>query len=174
MSEILRLNCICNEVTNNNQGIVGSGISIFAQAWVIERRGPVFSAMFNPLNTIIVTIFASIFLQEQIYIGRQVEVEKTLKLLLHSFFTKKLTCFCDMLINIINVCLEEKKNTSCNLVTIIYNTLLTYLMQHLTHILVRRTRCTSRYLFLFLIFLCSNLNAYNLQPIKKNLIQLLL
>ncbi|KAI3524254.1 hypothetical protein L1887_02907 [Cichorium endivia] len=50
-------------------GIVGSGISIFAQAWVIERRGPVFSAMFNPLNTIIVTIFASIFLQEQIYVG---------------------------------------------------------------------------------------------------------
>ncbi|CAI9285564.1 unnamed protein product [Lactuca saligna] len=50
-------------------GIVGSGISICAQAWVIERRGPVFSAMFNPLNTIIVTILASIFLQEQIYVG---------------------------------------------------------------------------------------------------------
>ncbi|GJU57839.1 nodulin MtN21 /EamA-like transporter family protein [Tanacetum coccineum] len=41
-------------------GIVGSGISIFVQAWVIERRGPVFSAMFNPLNTVIVTIIASI------------------------------------------------------------------------------------------------------------------
>ncbi|PWA55939.1 nodulin MtN21 /EamA-like transporter family protein [Artemisia annua] len=50
-------------------GIVGSGISIFVQAWVIERRGPVFSAMFNPLNTVIVTIIASIFLQEQIYVG---------------------------------------------------------------------------------------------------------
>lgn len=56
-----------------DQGIVGSGISIFVQAWVIERRGPVFSAMFNPLNTVIVTIIASIFLQEQIYVGRQVE-----------------------------------------------------------------------------------------------------
>ncbi|KAI3698118.1 hypothetical protein L6452_31230 [Arctium lappa] len=50
-------------------GIVGSGISIFAQSWVIERRGPVFSAMFNPLNTVIVTIMACIFLQEQIYVG---------------------------------------------------------------------------------------------------------
>ncbi|PWA51012.1 nodulin MtN21 /EamA-like transporter family protein [Artemisia annua] len=50
-------------------GIVGSGISIFAQSWIIQKRGPVFSAMFNPLNTVIVAIFASIFLQEQIYVG---------------------------------------------------------------------------------------------------------
>ncbi|XP_076885063.1 WAT1-related protein At4g30420-like [Bidens hawaiensis] len=47
----------------------GSGISIFAQSWIVQKRGPVFSAMFNPLNTVVVTIFASIFLQEQIYIG---------------------------------------------------------------------------------------------------------
>ncbi|GJT76307.1 WAT1-related protein [Tanacetum coccineum] len=50
-------------------GIVGSGISIFAQSWIIQKRGPVFSAMFNPLNTVVVAIFASIFLQEQIYVG---------------------------------------------------------------------------------------------------------
>ncbi|KAJ0697774.1 putative EamA domain-containing protein [Helianthus annuus] len=52
--------------------IVGSGISIFAQSWIIQKRGPVFSAMFNPLNTVIVTIFASIFLREQIYLGSAV------------------------------------------------------------------------------------------------------
>ncbi|KAI3775332.1 hypothetical protein L1987_49904 [Smallanthus sonchifolius] len=52
--------------------IVGSGISIFAQSWIIQKRGPVFSAMFNPLNTVIVTIFASIFLREQIYVGSAV------------------------------------------------------------------------------------------------------
>ncbi|KVI00856.1 Drug/metabolite transporter [Cynara cardunculus var. scolymus] len=51
-------------------GIVGSGISLFVQSWVIERRGPVFSAMFNPLNTVIVTIMACIFLQERIYHDR--------------------------------------------------------------------------------------------------------
>nr|XP_043626444.1 WAT1-related protein At4g30420-like isoform X2 [Erigeron canadensis] len=50
-------------------GIVGSGISVFAQSWIIQKRGPVFSAMFNPLNTVIVTIMASIFLHEQIYVG---------------------------------------------------------------------------------------------------------
>ncbi|KAK9078861.1 hypothetical protein SSX86_002919 [Deinandra increscens subsp. villosa] len=49
--------------------VVGSGICIFAQSWIIQRRGPVFSAMFNPLNTVIVTFFASIFLREQIYVG---------------------------------------------------------------------------------------------------------
>ncbi|KAK1417139.1 hypothetical protein QVD17_26261 [Tagetes erecta] len=52
--------------------VVGSGISIFAQSWIIQKRGPVFSAMFNPLNTVIVTIFASIFLHEQIYVGSAV------------------------------------------------------------------------------------------------------
>ncbi|KAL1816171.1 hypothetical protein DCAR_0520546 [Daucus carota subsp. sativus] len=50
-------------------GIVGSGISFYAQAWVISKRGPLFSAMFNPLNTVIVTILASIFLHEEIYTG---------------------------------------------------------------------------------------------------------
>lgn len=50
-------------------GIVGSGISFFVQAWCISKRGPLFSAMFNPLCTVIVTIFAAIFLQEKIYIG---------------------------------------------------------------------------------------------------------
>ncbi|KAD6794955.1 hypothetical protein E3N88_05851 [Mikania micrantha] len=49
--------------------IVGSGISIFAQSWIIQKRGPVFSAMFNPLNTVIVAVFASIFLREQIFVG---------------------------------------------------------------------------------------------------------
>ncbi|KAM7472862.1 hypothetical protein LguiA_011045 [Lonicera macranthoides] len=51
------------------QGVVGSAISFFAQAWCVSKRGPLFSAMFNPLNTVIVTFFASIFLHEQIYAG---------------------------------------------------------------------------------------------------------
>ncbi|KAK3017362.1 hypothetical protein RJ639_006176 [Escallonia herrerae] len=53
-------------------GIVGSGISFFAQAWCISKKGPLFSAMFNPLNTVIVTIFATIFLHEEIYTGSAV------------------------------------------------------------------------------------------------------
>lgn len=54
----------------NTQGIIGSATSFFVQAWCISRRGPLFCAMFSPLATVIVTIFASIFLHEEIYIGR--------------------------------------------------------------------------------------------------------
>ncbi|KAJ6958125.1 hypothetical protein NC653_039931 [Populus alba x Populus x berolinensis] len=50
-------------------GIIGSGISFFVQAWVISQRGPLFSAMFNPLSTVIVTVLAAIFLHEEIYTG---------------------------------------------------------------------------------------------------------
>ncbi|PWA50038.1 nodulin MtN21 /EamA-like transporter family protein [Artemisia annua] len=67
--EAWKINSVFQLGTCVYAGCVGSGISIVAQAWVIQRRGPVFSAMFNPLNTVIVTIFASIFLQEQIYFG---------------------------------------------------------------------------------------------------------
>ena len=52
------------------QGGIGSGLSFFVQAWVISRRGPLFSAMFNPLCTVIVTILAAAFLHEKIYTGR--------------------------------------------------------------------------------------------------------
>ncbi|KAJ6863245.1 hypothetical protein NC652_039947 [Populus alba x Populus x berolinensis] len=38
-------------------------------AWVISQRGPLFSAMFNPLSTVIVTVLAAIFLHEEIYTG---------------------------------------------------------------------------------------------------------
>ncbi|XP_057967104.1 WAT1-related protein At4g30420-like isoform X2 [Malania oleifera] len=50
-------------------GIIGSGICFFVQAWCISKRGPVYSAMFNPLCTVIVTTIASIFLHEEIYTG---------------------------------------------------------------------------------------------------------
>lgn len=50
-------------------GVIGSGLTFFAQSWCISKRGPLYSAMFNPLNTVIVAIFASIFLHEEIYLG---------------------------------------------------------------------------------------------------------
>ncbi|KAK6942371.1 EamA domain [Dillenia turbinata] len=50
-------------------GIIGSGISFFVQAWCISQRGPLFPAMFSPLGTVFVTIFATIFLHEEIFVG---------------------------------------------------------------------------------------------------------
>ncbi|CAK9188644.1 unnamed protein product [Ilex paraguariensis] len=41
----------------------------FCTSLVHLKRGPLFSAMFNPLCTVIVTIFAAIFLHEEIYTG---------------------------------------------------------------------------------------------------------
>ncbi|KAK4712900.1 hypothetical protein R3W88_018807 [Solanum pinnatisectum] len=46
-----------------------SAVSFFGQAWCISHRGPLFSAMFNPLCTVIVTIFASTFMKEEMYTG---------------------------------------------------------------------------------------------------------
>ncbi|KAG6410517.1 hypothetical protein SASPL_128578 [Salvia splendens] len=48
---------------------VASALTFLGQAWCIGMRGPLFSAMFNPLCTVIVTIFAFIFMHEELYIG---------------------------------------------------------------------------------------------------------
>ncbi|XP_024004438.1 WAT1-related protein At4g30420 [Eutrema salsugineum] len=50
-------------------GVGASALSFTVQAWAISKRGPVFSALFNPLCTVIVTILAALFFQEEIYTG---------------------------------------------------------------------------------------------------------
>ncbi|KAL1210541.1 WAT1-related protein [Cardamine amara subsp. amara] len=50
-------------------GVGASALSFTVQAWAISKRGPVFSALFNPLTTVIVTILAALFFQEEIYTG---------------------------------------------------------------------------------------------------------
>ncbi|KAF8389300.1 hypothetical protein HHK36_025993 [Tetracentron sinense] len=50
-------------------GILGSSVSIFVNAWCISRRGPLFCAMFNPLNTVVVLIIGCLFLNEELYTG---------------------------------------------------------------------------------------------------------
>ncbi|KAG0461654.1 hypothetical protein HPP92_021617 [Vanilla planifolia] len=48
---------------------LGSAVSYCVQSWCISIRGPLFSAMFSPLSTVITTIGASIFIHEKLYIG---------------------------------------------------------------------------------------------------------
>ncbi|KAL2319953.1 hypothetical protein Fmac_028922 [Flemingia macrophylla] len=50
-------------------GVMGSAVLFFLQAWCISKRGPLFSAMFNPLSTVIATVLAAILLHEEIYVG---------------------------------------------------------------------------------------------------------
>ncbi|XP_011079339.1 WAT1-related protein At4g30420 [Sesamum indicum] len=51
---------------------LASAVTFFAQAWCIAKRGPLFSAMFNPLCTVIVTVFACIFMHEELYTGSMI------------------------------------------------------------------------------------------------------
>ncbi|KAF9621899.1 hypothetical protein IFM89_037650 [Coptis chinensis] len=50
-------------------GFVASGIAFAVQIWCIDRGGPVFVAVYQPVQTLVVAIVASIALGEQFYLG---------------------------------------------------------------------------------------------------------
>lgn len=47
-----------------------TGVSYYIQAWVIEKKGPVFQAMSTPLNLIITIIGSVLLLGDVISLGR--------------------------------------------------------------------------------------------------------
>ncbi|XP_009368515.1 WAT1-related protein At1g43650 isoform X1 [Pyrus x bretschneideri] len=48
-------------------GVVVTGITYWLQVWAIEKKGPVFTAMFTPLSLIITAIFSALIWKEAIY-----------------------------------------------------------------------------------------------------------
>ncbi|KAF5734014.1 hypothetical protein HS088_TW16G00455 [Tripterygium wilfordii] len=50
-------------------GIVASGIVISLQTWCIHKGGPVFVAVFQPMQTVLVAFMASVILGDQLYSG---------------------------------------------------------------------------------------------------------
>ncbi|XP_057795507.1 WAT1-related protein At1g43650-like isoform X1 [Salvia miltiorrhiza] len=50
-------------------GVIVTGLSYWLQAWVIEKKGPVFSAIFGPLALVIAAIFSALFLNETLRWG---------------------------------------------------------------------------------------------------------
>lgn len=50
-------------------GVVVSGITYYLTLWVMSKRGPVFVAMFTPLELPIVGIFSAIFFNERLHVG---------------------------------------------------------------------------------------------------------
>lgn len=46
------------------QGAVCSGLKIFVRLWCTEKKGPVFSAMFDPVSTVFVALLAYFLLGE--------------------------------------------------------------------------------------------------------------
>ncbi|GJN33943.1 hypothetical protein PR202_gb22574 [Eleusine coracana subsp. coracana] len=52
------------------QGVAGSGVTFYLQSWCISVRGPLYSAMFNPLCTVITTVLATVIvLGEELHVG---------------------------------------------------------------------------------------------------------
>ncbi|XAR61699.1 hypothetical protein NMG60_11016192 [Bertholletia excelsa] len=50
-------------------GVVASGLAFAVQIWCIDRGGPVFVAVYQPVQTLVVAIMASILLGEEFYLG---------------------------------------------------------------------------------------------------------
>ncbi|KAL9224141.1 hypothetical protein vseg_000207 [Gypsophila vaccaria] len=50
-------------------GILGSAVQFLVQSWCVSERGPFYTSMFTPLATVITTVFASIFLREEVFTG---------------------------------------------------------------------------------------------------------
>ncbi|XP_073285968.1 protein WALLS ARE THIN 1-like [Primulina huaijiensis] len=50
-------------------GVVASGIAFAVQIWCIDRGGPVFVAVYQPVQTLVVALMASLLLGEEFYLG---------------------------------------------------------------------------------------------------------
>ncbi|PWA71809.1 Drug/metabolite transporter (chloroplast) [Artemisia annua] len=50
-------------------GIISSGIVLSLQTWCIQKGGPVFVAVFQPVQTVLVAIMAFVILHDQFYLG---------------------------------------------------------------------------------------------------------
>ncbi|XP_020248489.1 WAT1-related protein At5g07050-like isoform X2 [Asparagus officinalis] len=51
-------------------GIVISGLSYYLQTFCISKKGPVFAAMFSPLNLVLVALFSAFFFAERLHLSR--------------------------------------------------------------------------------------------------------
>ncbi|KAF7082398.1 hypothetical protein CFC21_086271 [Triticum aestivum] len=69
MSVAWRLRLDVGLVAVAYSGFVVTGVSFYLQAWCIERRGPVFLAMTNPVGLVLTMFCSSFFLGEVVHLG---------------------------------------------------------------------------------------------------------
>ncbi|KAE8808483.1 Auxin-induced protein 5NG4 [Hordeum vulgare] len=69
MSAAWRLRLDVGLVAVAYSGFVVTGVSFYLQAWCIERRGPVFLAMSNPVGLVLTVFCSSFFLGEVVHLG---------------------------------------------------------------------------------------------------------
>lgn len=60
------------------QGIMVTGFTYWLQVWAIEKKGPVFTALYTPLALIITCIVSSFLFKETLYLGRFVRFLKNI------------------------------------------------------------------------------------------------
>ncbi|OWM85043.1 WAT1-related protein At1g43650 [Punica granatum] len=51
-------------------GVIVTGITYWLQVWAVEKKGPVFTAMFTPLALVVTAIFSAFLWKETLYWGR--------------------------------------------------------------------------------------------------------
>lgn len=54
----------------NLQGVLTTGVSFCLIQWVVAHRGPTYPPMFNPLLLVFVAILESLFVGEELFVGR--------------------------------------------------------------------------------------------------------
>lgn len=52
------------------QGVFVSGLSYCLQIWCLEKKGPVYVAMFSPLSVLVTAIVSALIWAELLYFGR--------------------------------------------------------------------------------------------------------
>lgn len=57
------------------QGIIVSGLTYTVQVWVVEKRGPVFTAIFSPLALILTAVFSALIFHDALYWGKLVLIK---------------------------------------------------------------------------------------------------
>ncbi|TYH67882.1 hypothetical protein ES332_D06G219700v1 [Gossypium tomentosum] len=67
---MILVGCVCWACFVILQGIICSGVAYYIGAMVIQAKGPVFFASFNPLTMVIVAIMSSFIFSEIMYLGR--------------------------------------------------------------------------------------------------------
>lgn len=66
--------------------MVASGIAFAVQIWCIDKGGPVFVALYQPVQTLVVALMASVALGEEFYLGGYIiKFTKLLLMLIKSY-----------------------------------------------------------------------------------------
>uniref|UniRef100_A0A8R7UVW1 Uncharacterized protein n=1 Tax=Triticum urartu TaxID=4572 RepID=A0A8R7UVW1_TRIUA len=59
-----------HQISDNDQGVLNTGLAFLLISRVIRRSGPIYPPMFNSLSLVMTTVLESVLLDADIYLGR--------------------------------------------------------------------------------------------------------